>query len=119
MKHKARSPLHHATRSDIAAIRALVTADLAWERALGTPQQYLRADVPIAALMHLPHSISLRAQDRSIRRWQRMPHYEQSHATYLDQHLKQYDRSAWEQKQLRAEVKSLRTEVGELRGAIG
>lgn len=118
MSRKTRSPLHGASRADIAALRALITARRAWERALGTPHQFLHADEPIGALTNLPFSVVERIRDRSNGRWARMPHFEESLEVYRDQHLRRFNRQAWEQKQLRLEVEKLRHEVAEVKGTI-
>ena len=114
-----RSPLHSAARSDIAAMRALITARLRWEAKLGTPEQQLHADEPIAALTRLSFGTVERIRDRSRGRWQRMPHFDQSFATYKDQHLREYDRAAWEQQRLRLEVEKLRGDVADMKKVLG
>lgn len=115
MTRKARSPLRGATRKDIAALRALITAHHRWEAALGTPQQFLHADEPAGALMRLSYGTVARLRARSYTRWRRMSHFEESDAVRRDQYLHRYDRAAWEQKQLRREVEGLRAEVSAIR----
>ena len=117
MTRKTRSPLHGASRADIAALRALIVSRLAWEKTLGTGRQQLYADEPMTALTHLGFGTVEQVRDRSRGRWARMPHFEQSYATYKDQHLYRHDRAEWEQKQLRLEVEKLRTEVADMKGA--
>lgn len=117
MRRKLRSPLHGATRNDIAALRAVIAANLAWERALGTPQQYLHPDEPIQALTSLSFHTVDRVRERSRRRWQQAPHFLESWAVREDQWLKQHDRRAWEQKQLRREIAGLRAEIDQMKGA--
>lgn len=114
-----RSPLHGASRRDLAALRALVTSHLEWESKLGTPGQILHADEPISAITQLSFYVVDRARARSTRRWKAMPHYEESRAVYEDQHLRRFNRAAWEQKQLRTEVGALRAELTELKETIG
>lgn len=119
MTRKTRSPLHGATRGDLASLRALISSRLAWEAALGTPQQYLHPDEPLFALTSLSFATVEKIRDRSRNRWQQMPHFHESYEVYRDQHMQTYDRAAWEQKQLRLEVEKLRAEVADVRGAIG
>lgn len=114
MNRKPRSPLHGATRNDIAALRALIVAHLRWEADLGTPQQQLHPNEPVNALASLSFGTVARLHERSYSRWARMPHYEESRAVWRDQHLYRYDRAAWEQKKLRDEVTTLRAEVAEI-----
>ena len=114
-----RSPFWLASRKDIKALRALVTAVRHWERALGTPEQYLQVDWPAWAVSRLGYRAGLRVEDRAIRRWTRAAHYEASRAVYRDQHMYRYDRAAWESKHLAAEVGTLRAEVAALKAAIG
>lgn len=119
MTRTTRSPLHRASRTDISALRELITARLAWERALGTPNQFLYAGEPLSALMRLPFATVERIRDRSRGRWALMPHFEESLAVYRDQHLQRHDRAAWEQKKLRTAVEKLRTDVAEMKATFG
>jgi hypothetical protein len=112
MPHKkSRSPFRGADHRTIAAMRSLTRATSAWERALGTPDQYLEPRVDLWVYEVLRFSTIQRTRDRSLNRWRQMPHFEQSMAVYRDQHLKQYDRRAWENMKLRAEVERLRQMV--------
>lgn len=113
-RRKLRSPLHGARAQHIAGIRALIRAQLEWEKALGTPGQFLHADEPIDALMALTYSTVEHIRERSLRRWQQAEHFDQSYAVYLDQHLRQHDRRAWETAQLRAEVAALNARLDEV-----
>ena len=115
-RKKPRSPLRGARRPEIAALRALTIACLHWERALGTPGQYLEPEVPWWALSALGFGSIERARTRRLTRWQRMPHFPESHAVWLDQHLKQYDRKAWEMQQLRTVVTDLSARLGAIDG---
>lgn len=119
MSTKIRSPLHRASRSDVRAMRELIVSRLAWEAKLGTPQQQLYAAEPIAALGQLPFSTIERIRDRSMVRWQRMPHFDESYTVYKDQHMRTYNRAAWEQKELRREVERLRADVADVKKVLG
>lgn len=118
MTRRTRSPLQGASRSDIAALRAVIVANLAWERALGTPAQYLSPDEPIEALMSLSFRTVDVIRQRSVRRWEGTAHFEQSRAIREDQWLKRYSRSAWEQEKLREEVAGMRAELDQMRGRL-
>lgn len=115
MKKKNRSPLHGARIRDIAALRAVVAANIAWERALGTADQYLHADEPIAALTRLSFATVDQVRARARRRWAQAPHFGTSYKLYLDQHLYRYDRKAWEYRQLSRQVAELRAQVTDLK----
>lgn len=117
MARQTRSPLHGVNRGVVAALRAYVVAQLHWERALGTPEQYLEPDAPFWARELLSWQTVERIRQRSLRRWVRMPHHDRSRAVHSDQHMKRYDRKAWEAKQLRLEVEGLRADVAKLQGA--
>lgn len=115
MRRKPRSPFRGASRNDIAELRALIVSQLAWERALGTPSQYLQPDRDGIDLEQIPYRSITRVTDRSRERWERAPHFSQSYSLWCDQVLKHENRTAWEAKQLREEVAGLRAEVAQLR----
>ena len=117
MARHNRSPLHGVNRQIVSALRAYVAAQMHWEHALGTPDQYLEPDAPFWARELLSWQTVERIRQRSLRRWVRMPHHAESRAVYEDQHMKRFDRKAWEAKQLRLEVEGLRADVAKLQAA--
>ncbi len=117
MPRKPRSPFRGMSRDDIARLRSCVRETLNWERALGTPNQYLEP-VYRSEVYELPFRLFEHVKDRSVRRWQDAPHYAQSRLVYEDQHMQRYNQNAWEKRQLTKQVRALRTEVAELRTIV-
>jgi hypothetical protein len=112
-------------RDSVRALRLLVRAHLHWERALDTPRQYLEAHETAEMWDSLGYQTLHRVRDRFVDRWKRSDHYERSRQVYADQHMRRYNRAAWEAKQHAAEARkarqeyaALRVEVAQLRALI-
>ncbi|SDH48349.1 hypothetical protein [Microbacterium sp. 77mftsu3.1] len=104
MARKPHSPFRGATEQQLAALRACIVATQHWERALGTPEQYLERKLPMMVFDNLGFSVPLRVERAAIRRWEASAHYPQSRVVYDDQHMQKYNRRAWEVNQLRREL---------------
>lgn len=124
-RRSPRSPLHGLSVREVRALHLLVRAHQHWERALGTPRQYLEPRETAEMWDNLSYQTLHRVRDRFIDRWKRSAHYDQSRQVYSDQHLQRYDRAAWEAKQhakqarkTQQEYAALRAEVAALRALI-
>lgn len=113
MPRKPRSPLRGMSHDDLARLRSCVRETLNWERALGTPNQYLEP-VYKTFVHELRFSLIEQVKDRSYRRWRKAEHFPESHRVHRDQHMQKYDRRAWELNQLRAELDGYRAMVAQL-----
>lgn len=118
MARKPHSPFRGATEQQLAALRACITATQHWERALGTPEQYLERKLPMIVFDNLGYSARARIEQAALRRWQAAPHYSRSRAVHDDQHMQRYNRKAWEVKQLRLAVTAAEQTVRDLTGRV-
>ena len=94
-----RSPFFGASRQYLAALRALVSAYVDWEKRMGTDQQTLAPDVPVFARAGaLPVTTEARIRERVLRRLESRPDAGAVFSMMDDQRLHQHNPERWERK---------------------